>query len=56
MFKEIHQITKSNKRVNFDKILNQDQSANEGLKQATKLEIPAITAVNTPQVNTGRER
>ncbi|WP_375316354.1 hypothetical protein [Wolbachia endosymbiont (group A) of Colletes cunicularius] len=44
------------KSKHFDKILNQDQSVSEGLKQATKLENPAITPVNTPQVNTGRER
>ncbi len=44
------------KSKHFDKILNQDQSVSEGLKQATKLENPAMTPVNTPQVNTGRER
>ncbi|WP_386086719.1 hypothetical protein [Wolbachia endosymbiont (group A) of Norellia spinipes] len=44
------------KSKHFDKILNQDQSISEGLKQATKLENPTITPVNTPEVNTGRER
>lgn len=44
------------KSKHFDKILNQDQSVSEDLKQATKLENSAITPVNTPQVNTGRER
>lgn len=44
------------KSKHFDKILNQDQNVSEGLKQATKLENPTITPVNTPKVNTGRER
>lgn len=47
---------KQQKSKHFDKILNQDQSVSKGLKQATKLENPAITPVNTPEVNTGRER
>ncbi|MGL9758899.1 MAG: hypothetical protein ACR5LA_08920 [Wolbachia sp.] len=44
------------KSKQLDKILNHDQSVSEGLKQATKLENPAITPVNTPKVNAGRER
>lgn len=43
----------------FDKILSQDQSISEGLKQATKLDDPSVTPVNTPEVektNTGRGR
>ncbi|MBA8758402.1 hypothetical protein HCR18_05130 [Wolbachia pipientis] len=46
------------KSKQFDEILK-DKSVSEGLKQATKLENPAITPVNTPkvnEVNTGRER
>ncbi|WP_353270451.1 hypothetical protein [Wolbachia endosymbiont (group A) of Myopa testacea] len=44
------------KSKHFDKILNQDQSISKGLEQATQLENPTITPVNTPEVNTGRER
>ncbi|WP_265017821.1 MULTISPECIES: hypothetical protein [unclassified Wolbachia] len=46
------------KSKQLDEILK-DKSVSEGLKQATKLENPAITPVNTPkvnEVNTGRER
>ena len=45
------------KSKQLDEILK-DKSVSEGLKQATKLENPAITPVNTPkvnEVNTGRE-
>ena len=44
------------KSKHFDKILNQDQSISKGLEQATQLENPTITPVNTPEVDTGRER
>ncbi|MFP3021405.1 MAG: hypothetical protein ACEY3K_00105, partial [Wolbachia sp.] len=45
------------KSKHFDKILNQDQSVSEGLKQATKLENPTITSIKVNnEVNTGRER
>ncbi|MGL9779176.1 MAG: hypothetical protein ACR5K5_02810 [Wolbachia sp.] len=44
------------KSKHFDKILNQDQSISKGLEQATQLENPTITPVNTPEVNTSRER
>ncbi|WP_065094429.1 MULTISPECIES: hypothetical protein [unclassified Wolbachia] len=44
------------KSKHFDKILDQDQSISKGLGQATQLENPTITPVNTPKVNTGRER
>ncbi|WP_374698657.1 hypothetical protein [Wolbachia endosymbiont (group B) of Limnophora tigrina] len=44
------------KSKHFDKILNQDQSISKSLEQATQLENPTITPVNTPEVNTGRER
>ncbi|MFP3014905.1 MAG: hypothetical protein ACEY3B_01075 [Wolbachia sp.] len=53
---EISVINGHQQSKNFDRILNQDQSVSEGLKQATKLENPTITPVNTPKVNTGRER
>lgn len=56
---EISVVNGHQQSKNFDKILNQDKSISEGLKQATKLENPAITPVNTPkvnEVNTGRER
>ncbi len=46
------------KSKQLDEILK-DKSVSEGLKQATKLENPAITPVNTRkvnEVNTGRER
>lgn len=46
------------KSKQLDEILK-DKSVSQGLKQATKLENPAITPVNTPkvnEVNTGRER
>lgn len=41
----------------FDNILSQDQSISEGLKQATRLDNPSATPINTPEVgktNTGR--
>ncbi|WP_065095298.1 hypothetical protein [Wolbachia endosymbiont of Nomada flava] len=44
------------KSKHFDKILDQDQSISKGLGQATQLENPTITPVNTPKANTGRER
>ncbi|WP_250295597.1 hypothetical protein [Wolbachia endosymbiont of Oedothorax gibbosus] len=56
---EISVVNGHQQSKNFDKILNQDKSISEGLKQETKLENPAITPVNTPkvnEVNTGRER
>lgn len=53
---EISVINGHQQSKNFDRILNQDQSVSEGLKQATKLKNPTITPVNTPKVNTGRER
>ncbi|MBC6686630.1 hypothetical protein H9I48_05415 [Wolbachia pipientis] len=53
---EISVVNGHQQSKNFDRILNQDQSVSEGLKQATKLENPTITPVNTPKVNTGRER
>ncbi|MGL9717171.1 MAG: hypothetical protein ACR5K9_00395 [Wolbachia sp.] len=52
-----NEMQQKNKHV--DKVLNQDQSIGEGLKQVTRLDNPAITPVNTPkvnEVNTGRER
>ncbi|MDX5462235.1 MAG: hypothetical protein O7157_01530 [Wolbachia endosymbiont of Tetragnatha montana] len=56
---EISVVNGHQQSKNLDKILNQDKSISEGLKQATKLENPAITPVNTPkvnEVNTGHER
>ncbi|MDE5061691.1 hypothetical protein [Wolbachia endosymbiont of Drosophila tsacasi] len=53
---EINVINDCQQSKNFDKILNQDKSISKGLEQATQLENPTITPVNTPEVNTGRER
>lgn len=56
---EISVVNGHQQSKNLDKILNQDKSISEGLKEATKLENPAITPIHTPkvnEVNTGRER
>ncbi|WP_375603840.1 hypothetical protein NOX90_05420 [Wolbachia endosymbiont of Anurida maritima] len=56
---EISVVNGHQQSKNFDKILNQDRSISEGLKQATQLENPMITPIHTPkvnEVNTGRER
>ncbi|NSX83650.1 hypothetical protein GOM44_05060 [Wolbachia endosymbiont of Atemnus politus] len=56
---EISVVNGHQQSKHFDKVLSQDRSISEGLKQVTKLENPAITPVNTPkvnEVNTGRER
>ncbi|WP_343288820.1 hypothetical protein [Wolbachia endosymbiont of Encarsia formosa] len=56
---EIRVMNGNQQSKNFDKILSQDQSISEGLKQATKLDDPSVTPVNTPEVektNTGRGR
>lgn len=56
---EISVMNGNQQSKNFDKILSQDQSISEGLKQATKLDDPSVTPVNTPEVektNTGRGR
>ncbi|WP_425386248.1 hypothetical protein [Wolbachia endosymbiont (group A) of Barypeithes pellucidus] len=56
---EISVVNGHQQSKNFDKILDQDRSISEGLKQATQLENPMITPIHTPkvnEVNTGRER
>ncbi|WP_353283130.1 hypothetical protein [Wolbachia endosymbiont (group A) of Pogonocherus hispidulus] len=56
---EISVVNGHQQSKNFDKILDQDRSISEDLKQATQLENPMITPIHTPkvnEVNTGRER